>query len=209
MTLAAEAGLPVPEGATLLAAGAPADLVLDPATGEIRTMVGDLFTDSATDPAALQRAIDNARIAAELMRPGRMQALAVSFAEGDGTYRNGDRLTVRVEGRHTQHIALFSLSPDGALVPIYPLRAPALGLDDPATLPPVATLDLTTQVGAPFGSDFLVAVETEAPSDALALLLADPERLWDARSLWEALQMAELEGTAPRVAVFPFHSRGQ
>ena len=79
----------------------------------------------------------------------------------------------------------------------------------PQTLPPGATLDLTTQVGAPFGSDFLVAVETEAPSDALALLLSDPERLWDARSLWEALQMAEMEGAAPRVAVFPFHSRGE
>ena len=116
---------------------------------------------------------------------------------------------MRVEGRRTHYLSLFSLSPDGSLVPIYPLHAPALGLDDPATLPPDATLDLTTQVGAPFGSDFLVAVETEAPSDALALLLSDPERLWDARSLWEALQMAEMEGAAPRVAVFPFHSRGE
>ncbi len=210
VTLAAPAGLASPEGATLLPAGVPADLVLDPATGEIRTMVGDLFTTlPGGDAAALQKAVDNARIAAELMRPGRMQSLAVSFAEGDGTYRDGDLLTVRVEGRQTPHLALFSLSPDGALVPIYPLNAPALGLNDPATLPPGATLDLTTQVGAPFGSDFLVAVETEAPSDALALLLADPERLWDARSLWEALQMADLEGAAPRVAVFPFHSRGQ
>lgn len=212
LSLSPDAAIGAPEGAQLTAADAPADLVLDPITGRIRTMVGDLLTTvpTAVDPgfaAALQRAVDSARLAAALMALGRDGAMTLRFAEGDGTYADGDRVTVRVLGRETAHLALFNLSPDGSITPLYPLHDPARGLADPVRIDPAETLDLALQVGAPFGSDFLIAVQTANPSDAIALLLADPAGTWTASALWEALQMAEAEGTAPSVAVFPFHSQ--
>ena len=214
LTQIGSGALIAPQGAQVVPAGSPADLVLDPATGDLRTSVGDLFTsignpDSPQGAAALQRAVDNARLAAALLRAGTGAGLDVRFAQGDGTYRDGDQVTVQVPGRLTPHLALFNIAPDGSIQPVYPLQAPDLGLDDPATLDPALTLDLTLLVTAPFGSDFLVAVETSAPSTALAALLADPLRPLSARDLWSALQAAEAEGTAPVVAIFPFHSAAE
>ncbi len=130
----------------------------------------------------------------------------MTFAEGDGTYRDGDAVTVQVGGRITPHITLFSIEPGGGVWGLYPLQAPDLGLVDPPELDPALPLDLAMQVGAPFGSDFLIAVETAAPAPALQALLADPGQSVSARDLWQAIQAAEAAGLAPKVAVFPFHS---
>ena len=201
VTLSGVGTAPLPIGAT--AAEGTADLTLDAATGTMTTMVGDLFAEVGANPAALQQAVDNARLAAALMALD-SGGMAVGFAEGDSTYRAGDRVTVQVAGRTTDRLALFSVAPGGGIVPLYPLNAPDLGVTDPATLPVEDALNLTLVVAAPFGSDFLVAVETDDLPAALAAMLADPTGTWTAQELWRALQAARL----PRIAVFPFHSRG-
>lgn len=215
VSLSASAGdLPVLDGAVLRPTGQPADLVYDPATGLLRSMVGDVFAEVGLPGDGgfadrLQLAVDNARLAAALGAAHGWAALDVRFAEGDGTYRDGDRITVGVAGRQTPHLALFNIAPDGTVTPLYPLHAPDLGISDPDTLPPGDMLDIAMQVGAPFGSDFLLAVETARPSPAIGLLLADPLQSWSAEDIWSALRMSRDEGAAPVVAVFPFHSLRQ
>ena len=202
-----------PAGARLVGQGAPADLVLETRSGVLRSMVGDLFArvgqpGNAGFAAGLQRAVDTTRLVNALMTGSAGQSLAISFAEGDGTYRAGDVVTVSVTGRRTRHLALVSIAPDGAVRALYPVQAPELEIDDPLESAPANRLSLAMQVGPPFGSDHMIAIETGTRSAALGAILAEPEAEWPPARLWSMLQASQAAGEAPRVTVFPFHSLG-
>ncbi|MEM9477395.1 MAG: caspase family protein [Pseudomonadota bacterium] len=199
------------EGVSLVEAPANADLVLSLRDGTIRSMVGDVIREigprsPADFRAAVQATADKARVTRALRQFAGAATLEVGFADGDRTYRGGDIVTVEVSGRQTLHVALMNIASTGEVTYLYPIRDPALGLNDPTTLSPTDPLGLPLQVGAPFGADHVLAMETEGPATDLIAALQATDGSADIRALWNTLSAAMAQENGTRIAVFPFHS---
>ena len=211
MTVAGVGGMGLDAAPGLTPTDGAADLVFDPATGLLRSMVGDVVRDLSglerrAQAVALRDSVDAARLARALdaVSDHRME---IAFAGGDGLYRQGDRVGIDVAGRGTPHILLFNIASDGQIAHLYPIRNSALGLFDPPSLPPQAPLGLHVEIAPPFGADTTVAVESSGPAEALHAVLARHDGRTDLRAFWEDFRRAwRGEPETPRIAVFPFFS---
>ena len=187
-----------------------AEAVADFDRGELRSHVGDVLArfDPARPAQGLGQIVSKIRLVNALNAALPADALAVTFAEGDRTYRAGERITVRIEGRATPNITLLALPSDGSMALLYPLTGN--GLSDPRSLSPADPVELMLQVAPPFGADHIVAIETfDNPAD-LRRLLADLEAQGaHPAQIWEELRAhLQTHRTPPRLAVFPFHTDG-
>lgn len=193
-------------GVELVPSDRAADLRIDLATGVVLSMVGDVVRriDPGASPTTrrdLQAVADKLRLANALSAMA--TDLDVTFKDGDRIYRNDDVVTVRVKGRQSTGLSILNIASDGRIQFLYPL--PDLG--DPANIPPDISFDLNLQVAAPFGSDHVIAVETDDQSPEMRTLLRNMQGVNDAAVFWEGFRA--LAGTLtppPRIAVFPFQT---
>ncbi len=185
-----------------------ADAFADFDANQLRTTIGDTLLEmDASDPVpGLIRALDKIRVTKAIDAAAPADLLDVRFAEGDRTYRTGERITVKITGRSTPYITLMAVAPDGTVALLYPYRGE--GVEDPATIAPTEPLELTLQITPPYGADHVIAIETSEPPDDLRAVMETLDRQ-GARSdkLWEVLRTAVLRlPTKPRIALFPFHT---
>lgn len=193
-------------GVTLVPPGTVADLRLEMATGALRSMVGDVVREVAGAPSPAIRA-DVQAVADTQRLTGALTAMAgdldVSFLGGDRTYRRGDVVTVRVTGRERPGLTLLNIASDGKIAFLYP--RPDFG--DPDSIAADATLDLALEVGAPFGADTVIAIETDGPAPELREMLRRLDGSRDVAGFWDGFRAyARSLPTPPGVAVFPFHT---
>lgn len=193
------------DGTDIASSPETAELRYEAGTGRLLSTVGDTIRTIPPDSPARTRAevqatIDKLRLVERLAAaPGPQE---IRFLQGDGTYRDGDKVSIAIDHRSGPHLSLFDIASDGTIAFLYP--RPDYG--DPESLTPGAGFRLDLRVQAPFGSDHVVAVQSEAPLDALNARLARLDGTRDMRGLWSTL--VETVPTAD-VAVFPFHSTGR
>lgn len=180
------AGVVVGDGANLRRTG-----------GAIRSAVGDPVAYAPTRAEA-QSVADKHRLViglGALAHP----TLEIVFDAGDRMYRDGESLVIETLGRRTGYITLFNLGSDGTIAYLYPLSDPAAGLDDPEQTVASDRISLLVEVGAPFGADHVVALETEGRPDALRRQIAAMSGSRDMAKLWDVLRRS-----GARATVFPF-----
>lgn len=163
----------------------------------VYSSVGDRMA-TAADRATLQAVVDKHRLVDVLNRIA-VSPATIGFDRGDLTYRDGQAIEIRVNGRSANHLTLLNIGADGTVSLLYPKAE--FG-DPPSTLPDL-TIALPVVVTAPFGADHVIAVETDGSADELR---RDIERLSGTRdmvALWNVLR-----ASGGRFALFPFFTAG-
>ncbi|MEM8631813.1 MAG: caspase family protein [Pseudomonadota bacterium] len=196
------------DAVTLVAEGHPADLSLDIRAGVLVSNVGDTIRHiGAMEPDAFRDAVrktaNRIKFEKALSDVAGRQNLSIDFGGGDGTYWLGETLDITISGRTDAYLALFSIAADGTVSFLYPLRRPDLGIMDPASVDPRHAIRLALEVAPPFGADFIVAVETQAPNARLVKALTAFDGASDVATLWTLLGTAT-QPRARRLALQPF-----
>ncbi len=193
-------------GVTLVNSSVAADLRVDLATGEIRSMVGDVIRDLVPAPPPVMRAdiqavADKVRLANALAAMD--DGMEVSFADGDRSYRRNDVVSVRVTDRKSPDLVILNLASDGEIAYLHPRT----DLGDPEGIGPDEGLDLPLQVIPPFGADHVIAIETGGPTPELREMVRRLDGSHDVAGFWNGFRdLARTLPAPPRVAIFPFHT---
>ncbi|HEX6142421.1 MAG TPA: caspase family protein [Geminicoccaceae bacterium] len=156
------------EGAVLVATAADAELIFDPATGDVLTSQGDQAArlGPARGQDLLQGIVDKWRLlgALESRIDGSVEA---RVWPDDRLFADGASFEVEISTERAGRLVLFDLASDGSLIQLLPRAGQAA--------PEVAagsTLRETFRAGPPFGADHLVAaVLTAADADPVVDLL--------------------------------------
>ena len=194
--LASDAALPPIAGLVPAAPAASADARYDTAQGHVTSMVGDRIA-RISRPEDLVAVIAKMRVANAL---GQISdpTLSLRFQDGDRTYADGDPVTAMITGRKSPNLTLLNIAASGEIALLYPL--PDAG--DPPTLPPAVPFALRLRVGAPFGADHVIAVDSQTSPDALRRTLRGLNGTADLPALWDALRSDPVH----HIALFPFFS---
>ncbi|MEP3678530.1 MAG: caspase family protein [Paracoccaceae bacterium] len=146
----------------------------------------------------LQAVIDKHRLITTLNKVAHSSAL-IGFDRGDLIYRDDQTLTITVDKRSTKHLTLINLSADGKISLLYPVAA----YNDALETPPSQQISLPVRVTPPFGSDHVVAIETDVPAPVLIKAITRLEGSQDMSALWDLLRHSK-----GRIALFPFFTAG-
>ncbi|MEO1091719.1 MAG: caspase family protein [Pseudomonadota bacterium] len=181
-------------------------VVWDVGRGEVRSGHGDVILALPTaDPASLtgnvQAVVDKMRAVHALEAGALAQPLELSFAGGDGTYRQSQPIDVRLAERRFDHLILSGLSSTGEIDFVFPLEA----YGDPLSLPAGEGFELQLYADQPYGADHLLAIETEASLPALLEAFRRHAGGTDVRALWTVLH-EQLRDTPHSFAVFAFYT---
>ncbi|MEO0945226.1 MAG: caspase family protein [Pseudomonadota bacterium] len=194
------------DGVDYIADHARAHVTLDPKTGVLRTSVGDVVK-RFSEPVALQplqSTMDTLR-AVEALKSQSTGTLEITFGGGDRLYGEGDNILVNIEGRTQEHLVLFNIASDGTANFLYPLQK----YGDPTTIDPSSRVGMSLEVIPPFGTEYIIALETTESVPGLLSALRALDGVSDVPTLWTELGFA-VQGLAeePKVTVFPFHTSG-
>ena len=148
--------------------------------------------------SSLQTVVDKHRLIAALNKVTRSSAL-IQFDRGDLVYRADQTMTVSVQQRSTPHLTLINLGADGKISLLYPVAA----YGDALETPPSREIALPVRVTPPFGSDHVVAIETDAHAPVLIAGIARLEGTHNMAALWDLVRQS-----GGRVAQFPFFTAG-
>ena len=150
----------------LVEPGEEPDLVWDAGTREVVSHLGDVV---ATDirATALNGVIDKWRALTALKALAPDRRLALRIEPGDAVHRAGATVGLRIEGIRYPYYAVFSLSGDGTVHHLYPVRQRG----DPLTVDIGKPISYAFQVTPPFGADHVVAVTSDRPLGSLYGLL--------------------------------------
>jgi hypothetical protein len=183
---------------------AEADLIYDPASGDIFSKGGDLIA-MRVRTADLEGVAEREVAIRRLVELAKSRARPLSLDRGDRRYLAGDRMALdarKTEGGSSapEYYTLIIISGDGKVQFQYPLGK------DPKLLPADRPLNQMEAL-APFGADYAVFVSDKKPLDGLikSLCQLDGEKNPNVavslieRSLTETMQIG-LQGiyTAPR-----------
>lgn len=199
------------EGATIISDRASATILYDLATGYFLTPVGDRAgyagqPDEAGFVRRAQAIVDKYRVIGALTEATGPYAPEIYFSGGDGNYREGETLSVRVDNRGTEYVSIFNLASNGEMAFIYPINQPSLNIVDPATVAANDTLDLGLQVVGPFGADHIVVIESGVDPALLRRILASYSGSSEMRPFWNQLRRAASADPNTRIAGFAYHT---
>lgn len=147
---------------------------------------------------SLQAVTDKHRLVSSLNKVAHSPA-HISFDRGDLVYRHGQTMTISITQRSTQHLTLINLGADGKVSLLYPVAR----YGDALKVPLAQVIALPVRVTPPFGSDHVVAIETDAPAPALIKGISRLEGSQDMSALWDLLR-----NSRGRIALFPFFTAG-
>lgn len=159
-----------------VSARSDADLIWDPARGEVVSGAGDMIASGVT--RSLIDGIAEREVARrEILEIARLRPWEMRLGSGDRVYRTNERLSVeaQVEPGGERYYVLFNIAFDGTVQYLYPRKERG----DAWTLRPGRKLLDDIQVQAPFGADLLVLIVATRPLDGLAAALRalDGERV--------------------------------
>ncbi|MEO0379735.1 MAG: caspase family protein [Pseudomonadota bacterium] len=163
----------------------------------VYSSIGDRLA-TLSNSASLQAVTDKHRLIAALNKVARSPA-TIGFDRGDRVYRDDQTMTISVQRRSTRHLTLINLGADGKISLLYPVAAYGDALETPAS----RHIALPVRVTAPFGSDHVVAIETDAPAPALIAGITHLEGSQNMPALWDLLRHSQ-----GRIALFPFFTEG-
>lgn len=143
-----------------LVATAEADLVFDPATGDVIVAGGDVVA-TGLSPADVPFVVDRLGAVSALKRISAAAPETVRALPSDAVHRAGEHVGVEVGTASGRHLVLFNIAGDGT---VQLLRPPSRG-DQETVLTDRFRLEF--KVVAPFGADTLVAVSSDAPMPKL------------------------------------------
>ena len=141
--------------------GKPTDLVWDAGARQVVTGMADVAAHDV-DLEALPGVVGKWAAVAAVKALSARASLRLRIAPNDGLHRQGDRITVRVDGLPHPRLTVFSLSGSGRVHYLYPLPG-----DDPAGLAPGRPFEMEVEVTPPFGADHVVAVSAGSALDGL------------------------------------------
>lgn len=200
------ASVPELEGVVLIPPGNQVDLIWDVDHAEVVSGLDTVIARNVGN-GNVQGVIDRQRARDRLASIAERKALDITLTPVQPTHREGERLTLEVDGLHYRHLLLLNLASDGRTQFIYPLdayEARALDQNRPFHLP---GLDVT----GPFGADLLVAITVDQPQpDLIAALgrLSDRAAADGRANALDAVGQIEtsLRGTGFRIGIHAFYS---
>ncbi len=152
---------------TIVKKGESADVIWDPATGDVLNGFGDVIAGSAKagDIPAIADAVGAMLAITKLSEAG---VQTMKLLPNDGRFHRGEILKFHIEGLAGKYLILVNLSGNGRVRLLYPrLMGDVALFSEP-------TFDLGLSVDEPFGSDHLIAIvsdqrlmQTEAAISAL------------------------------------------
>ncbi len=197
-------------------AGEPADLTLlaDPVTNRLVAFgpTGDRAAELSAHASRPLTADEAGALAARWRLSAVLDQLAgcaaplaarLAGAQGDGAlYRWGERLTLHLPPRERAYLTMIVVNGTGAVELLYPLDG------DPERVDPAQPWRLDFDVRAPFGTDLLIILASDAPLASLHRQLRHLDPLRHAAQtglLVEALART-LDSGQQRIAVLPLHT---
>ncbi len=138
----------------IVKSGEDADVVWDPAKGDVLNGYGDVIARStkANDIPAIADAVE-ATLAITKMSETGLQTMRL--LPNDGRFHQGEIVRFHIEGLAGKYLILVNLSGNGRVRFLYPrLKGDVALISD-------ANFDLPLKVDEPFGSDHLIAIVSE------------------------------------------------
>ena len=181
---------------------AAADLIWDPATGDLIDSAGDVAA-FGLKPGDLPAALATQRLRraiSGLIAGG--NGFDVALEPGNKVHCAGESLVVRGASSRFNHYTAFNLPGSGEIQFLWPLSR----YKDPLANAPGEPWKFETKVGEPFGSDAIVLIATDQPLEKLHAVLEYTAEVLDPIDLWRLLE-ASLEQTGFEIVVQDIFTR--